>query len=71
MHVGHARVESLIQEVIELTRGVIATVKLKTLVHYAHTRATHFTEVRSSSVYVVYVVYLRIIFSKAVLHGTH
>ena len=50
MHVGHARYEFLIQEIIELTP-----------VSFCYFEA----EVRSSSVSVVYVVRLRIILSKA------
>jgi len=53
VHVGHARVELLIQEIIELTRGGRALL---------HCEA----KVCSSSVSVVYVVRLRI-FSKAAL----
>ena len=55
MHVGHARVEFLIQEIIELTQGEV--------MHCCYFEA----KVRSSSVSVVYVVRLRIIFSKAAL----
>ena len=50
MHVGHARVEILIQEIFELTH-----------MHYCYCEA----EVRSFSVSVVCVLRLRIVFSKA------
>ena len=61
MHIGHARVEFLIQEIIELTH-----------VRYCYCEA----KVRSSSVIVVNVVCLRIVFfegspSKDGFHGTH
>ena len=55
MHVGHACVEFLIQEIIEVIQVEI--------VRYCYCEA----KVRSSSVSVVYVVRLRIIFSKAAL----
>ena len=61
MHIGHARVEFLIQEIIELTH-----------VRYCYCEA----KVHSSSVIVVNVVCLCIVFfegspSKEGFHGTH